>query len=275
VTRVRPRLASRQRVGRHARTLAGLALAGLGCGLLAACASAPPPPVPLPRDDARPAALLERFARDAERRLSLRGVARLSLDGPAGAGRAKQVLVAERPARLRVEVLGFLDQTVAVLATDGERYRLFRSEDHSVASGLVHPALLWEVAGLAVTPEQAVRLLLGAPETPARATVAAGELLPAGGVRLELRAPDGAERQRLEFDRSGRLCAWAALDPEGRARAEARWTDYRPLGDLAFAYELELLDHASGTRARLRFVQVELNPELPREIFDLSAGGSG
>ena len=92
-------------------------------------------------------------------RHALRGRARLAVDGGDGAVRlrGKQIVVLERPARLRVEVLGFLNQTVAVLTTDGERFELFRSGDRSYETGAVHPDLLWQEAHLALTPEEADR----------------------------------------------------------------------------------------------------------------------
>ena len=74
--------------------------------------------------------------------------------------RGRQVLVAERPASLRVEIQGLLNQTVAVLVTDGERFELFRADDRSYRSGPVEPDLLWRHAWLALTPQQAIDVLL-------------------------------------------------------------------------------------------------------------------
>jgi hypothetical protein len=251
--------------------------APLAAALLAlACAGARAPrPAPLPAADVRPGALLDALARAGEARRSLRAVARLALDGPGGAGRAKQILLLERPARLRVEILGLLDQRIAVLTTDGVEYRLYRAEDRSLTGGPVHDALLWEVAGLAVTPEQAVRILLGAPAPPDGARLAGGVQLADGRVRLELRAPERPETTRLEFDAAGRLAAWAWLDAEGEPLQEARFSDYRPLGDDAFPYEVELLDRTTGAEARVRFGTVELNPALDPGLFELRIGGAG
>jgi len=95
----------------------------LFAALLAATACRTPAPiaVPLPPDDPRPAALLDAWARAAGERHGLRARARLAVDGADGALhlRGKQILVLERPAYLRVEILGLLNQTVAVLVTDG------------------------------------------------------------------------------------------------------------------------------------------------------------
>ena len=77
-------------------------------------------------------------------RQALRGRARLAVDDAKGRVkvRGRQLLVVERPARLRVEVQGLLDQTVAVLVVDGDRYELFRADDRSYRSGVLPPGLL-------------------------------------------------------------------------------------------------------------------------------------
>jgi hypothetical protein len=70
------------------------------------------------------------------------GDARLAVDA-AGAGdggrdlalRSKQRMWLAKPAQLRVEVLGFLDTTLAVLVTDGERYSLFESQEQRLQEG--------------------------------------------------------------------------------------------------------------------------------------------
>jgi hypothetical protein len=248
----------------------------LSLALALACAAPRGPrPVPLASGDPRPAALLEGLARAGEARHALRAVARLAVDGPAGGGRAKQILLVERPARLRVEILGLLDQRVAVLTTDGAEYRLYRREDGSLTGGAVHDALLWEVAGLAVTPGDAVRLLLGAPAPPEGARLAGGAQLADGRVRLDLRAPERPGTTRVEFDPAGRLVAWSQLDPDETPLQEARFADYRPLGDDAFPYEVELVDHASGAAAKVRYQSVELNPALDPSLFELRLGAGG
>jgi hypothetical protein len=217
-------------VSRGRAALAALAaLAAVGCATV-------PRPVPLPVRDPRPAARLAAFTEAVAGRRSLRGVAHLAIDGPAGSGRAKQILLVERPARLRVEVLGWLDQTVALLATDGHRYELYRARDRSWSEGAVTPDLLWQVAGLAVAPELAVQLLLAAPAPPADARVVGGALLPHGGVRAELAEAERGERLRYDFDGEGHLIAWSVLGADGEARIAAHWSDYRSVGAATFPF---------------------------------------
>ena len=253
------------------------ALAALLFPLSLALACARPAGViaPLSPGDGRPQALLTALERESETRHALRGVARLALDGPGGSGRAKQVLLVERPARLRVEILGFLNQTVAVLTTDGESYRLFQGDRAAVREGPVHAGLLLEVAGLALSPELAVQVLLGALRPPGDARVEGRAHLEDGGMRLALRGDAWTERLELDFDEQGQLRRFAVRDADDRAVWEARYADYRPVGGAPFAHEIELLDAQTGSEARVSFGAVELNPALPPGVFDLSSGELG
>jgi hypothetical protein len=226
--------------------------------------------------------LLASLTEQAHSRRGLRAVARLSLDGPAGSGRAKQILILERPARLRVEVLGFLNQTVAVLVTDGERYQLFRGEDGSLREGPMHPRLLEEIAGVRLSPEEAVEVLLGSPALPEAQRIAGGALLADGVVRVDLGSESDTRARRLEFDRDAQLRRLELADPLEGVLWEAHFDDYRRVGGTRFAHSIELRFPATGARAQLSFREVELNPELSADIFvlDLPArvgerGGQG
>lgn len=258
----------RRRARRAAPAVVGAALA-----IGTACATARPPlAVPLDPHDARVAAALAQLQRDAETRRGLRGVARVALEGPAGAGRAKQVIALERPSRLRVEVLGLFDQTVALLVTDGARYRLVRERE--VDAGAVHGALLYETTGLAVAPEEAVDVLLATPGARARATVESAAALSDGSLRVVRRRPDSAVREELAFDAASRLRRWTLASSGDAPLLEARFADYRPLGATAFPREVELIDHRSGASARVVWSSLELDPRLPDGLFVPAAEGT-
>ncbi len=238
---------------------------------LAGCRTLGPPGLPsLPPDDPRPAALLEQLAAVAASRTSLRAAARVSMEGQRGASFARQLVLLERPARMRLEVLGVLGQRVAVLATDGVHYDLYRAERRDLESGDVHPGILYEMAGLALTPEEAVRLALGSPLEPAEA--AAGTdgtaLLPDGALRVGLHAAD-ALRRTLEFAPTGELRRFYVHGPDGERVLDVRYRDFRALGGSLFAHEIDVELPASRSRAAIQLRDVELNPRLPDELFRL------
>jgi len=249
----------------------------IGLLLCAACRGLPPLES-LPPDDPRPRALLEGWTLQVGDRSALRGNARLAVDaedaGPGGRDvrvRSRQALVLARPASLRVEVRGLLGEAVAVLTTDGERYDLFRSEDRSFETGPVHDALLWEVARLALTPAEAVDVILGAPRLGAALSVGGAFDAGDGRVRIELSDASGSVRRLVDFDRDGRL-RWLQQRRSGGSVAwEARFDDYAPVDGTPLAHSVSIELRDGRTRALLKLSGVELNPALSPDIFRLDA----
>ncbi len=91
-----------------------------------ACAT-PIPLQPLSPGDPLPRQLLDDWVERASQRERLRGFARLAVDRNEGSAQlpGKLLVVLERPSRLRVEVLGFLNQPLAVITTDGEGFEVY------------------------------------------------------------------------------------------------------------------------------------------------------
>jgi outer membrane lipoprotein-sorting protein len=231
------------------------------------------PAVPLAPDDPRPAALLARWAADLEARRGLRGRARLAVASESGDVRlrARQILVLERPARLRVEVLGLMNQTAAVIATDGNRYQIFRATDRSFEAGIVDPDLLWREARIGLRPEEAIAVLLGVPTpapglSPANAVMRDGER-----IGIDLVDAGGVTRQRAEFDAAERLRAFEELTADGSVRWRVRFDDYRKVGEATLPHGIALDVTAGGIHADIELRDIELNPDLPVELFRLRA----
>ncbi len=241
--------------------------------LWAGCRLPLPAEGPLPADDPRPAALLAALAGHEDARRAVRGVARVSLEGQRGSGFAKQLVLLERPASLRVEVLGVLNQRIAVLATDGERYDLYRAENGAVERGDVHPRVLLDVAGLPLIPEEAVALLLGGPrEARDGWHPGAAALLPDGSIRVHLDEARESVRRSFDFDGEGHLRRYRVHAPGGELLLDVRYQDLRPVADDVFAHQIDLDFPLLETRAQVSFREVELNPELPAELFRLPGG---
>ena len=244
-------------------------LAVAGWLLLLACAG--PRAVPLPEGDPRPSALLAAFAQQVESRSALRGSARLAVDAASGKGvapvrlRARQTLVLERPASLRIEVQGMLGATVAVLATDGSEYAFFETGSRHFESGPLTPDLLRRVAGLELQPDDVVAALLGGPRLPPDLELRAAYADAEGGVQVELEGDAGSSRA-LRFDAAGQLREWIARDPD-RAAWSATYDDYADVSGQALAHRVSI--DTGSARAVLQLSNVELNPPLPADIFRL------
>jgi hypothetical protein len=212
-------------------------------------------------------AALADFLVQARAHQSLRGSARITLEGVRGASFARHLVVLERPAHVRMEVMGLAGQRIAVLATDGERFDLYRAETASVESGLVHPGLLAEVGGVPLTPAELVALLLGALPVPVdelQSAVRGGD----GRLALTWPGPEG-EHLTAILDAEGRLQALRLEDASGIERVSASYADHRPANEGFFAHQVTLDFGSRGLRAEVNFRQVELDPELPEGLFRL------
>jgi len=250
------------------RWLAPCALVALWCGLALGCRTTLPP-VPLPAGDTRPQALLAALAAQVDGRHSLRSSVKLALDGPAGAVRASQVLLVEQPSHLRVEVQGFLSQTVAVLVTDGERFQLYRAGEHQLEDGPVYPGLLWQVAQVDLTPEEAVEVLLGAPHVPPGLVPTQAFRLYDGGIRVAMGDALAPSRRVLEWDPDGRLRRFETRTPGDSILWQAEFSEWQRVDGEWFASAVALHFPVSKTQVALTFRDVELNPELPSDAFVL------
>ncbi len=250
------------------------AAAALVLVLLAASCRAPTPLRRLPAGDLRPQALLEEWSLRAGGRRALRATARLAVDAEQSGRsdvrlRSKQLLVLERPALLRVEVLGFLDTTVAVLATDGMRYELFEAGERRFETGPVHEDLLWQVARLDLTPAEAVDLILGVPLPGDALTATAAFDAGDGRIRIQLSDEASAVRRLVDFDEERQLRWLQVRSQDGEVAWEARFDDYAEVGGAPVAHEISVVLRDGRSRARISLRDVELNPTLSPDIFRL------
>ncbi len=256
-------------MGRTARLAAALLL-------VAACRTAPAAR-PLAPGDPRPARLVTAWNESAKQRLGLRGTARLAVDGGEGdlRIRSRQRLALERPSSLRVELLGFLDQSLGVLVSDGERFEFFRAEDRHFESGPVRDRLLWEHAYLDLSVEEAIGLLLSAPILDPSLVPARAWETPGGGIQVDLADERGAVLERVAFVGAARVAWLEVRGEDGGVEWRARFGDYRGVARADVAPELVLDVAAGGTHAEISLRDVELNPELPPGIFQLRGPAEG
>ncbi len=250
---------------RLALCLALLAIAG-GCRGLA-------PAVPLAKGDPRPEALLAAWRAESERRHGLYALARFAVDAP-GAGvagrdlalRTRQRLWLERPARLRVEVLGFLDTTLAVLVTDGDRYAVLDTQERHYEEGPVYEGLLWDTARLDLSPREAVEVILGVPD-PGAALVRAGAYQVDDRIRIELADDEGHVQRVVDFGASGELRRLAQQGDGARSGWEASFDDYVEIDGAPFARNVAVRSDTGQAELTLR--SVELNPLDSPDTFHL------
>jgi hypothetical protein len=204
----------------------------------------------------RLAGWLARARADGTTRQAVRAIGRLRIDGPGGRGSLRELIVVERPARLRLESLSPLNQTVTLLVSDGEEFAFF--DGRTIERGASGRDLL-ERVGLELDPAEAIDVLLAAPALPDGPI---GEVLAQGDDRLiEI---DG---RRIRFDAQGILRGVESRAPDGALLWSAEYDRWQPLPGGAFPFALALYFPGSELRAELELDDVELNPVLEGQLF--------
>ena len=241
----------RANASRGAAWLVGLA-ASLG-----ACAT--PGPQVLSPGDPHVRSALERVARQAERRVNLSAFGQLRMSARGDRGRVEQVIVAERPDRLRLESLDPLGQTVALLVSDGRRFGWY--DGRRLESGPVSASLLRDRLGLELAPREAVEAILAAPSA-VDSTVRAA-FRSRGEMVVEL----DAWRLRLAAD--GELSGLESLDAAGRTRWRAEYSGWSDVPGGRFPHDLSIEIPPARTRVRLALREIRLNAALDPRVFVL------
>ena len=235
-----------------------VALATAGT-VLGGCRTLAPPPVlaPVSGEYARIQAWMARSRAEGEQRWAVRALGSLKLDSPSGGGRVKQVILAQRPARLRLESLNFLGQTQGLLVTDGERFSYF--DGRELVGGAVSQDVLRQYLGLDLEPAEAVRVLLAAPligDATPRAILGAGDERV-----VELNA------RRLHFGPDGQLLGVEVRDFAGATRWRVTYERWRSVQEGRYPFAMGLFFPRTELHAELRLDEVELNPELDPSLF--------
>ena len=229
------------------------------CLSAAACASSggPAPFRPVAGEEDSLRARVAAVAAEGDARQRLRAVGKLRVTSPDGSASVREVVLAERPARLRLESLNMLGQAATLLVTDGERFAFF--DGKRLEDGDAQPELLHKRLGLALAPGEAVRALLVAPlESDWLPTAILGR----GGER-EVRLP----AESLRFAAGGELAAIAALDDDGEVRWLAEYAEWRDVPGGRYPFSLVLSFPETKLRAELELTDVELNPTLDPSLF--------
>lgn len=235
--------------------------ATLLCALtLSACVTARVPElVRIHGEEGRVAAWMAAAREGAAIRRGVRALADLHLDSPTGSGKLREVILVERPARLRLETLNLLGQTQALLVTDGGRFGFY--DGRAFERGAVEPGLLLGRLGLDLEPEEAVRVLLAAP-------VLSGEP-PQAVFALGAERVAQFARQRIRFAADGDLRAVESLDEYGELRWAAEYRGWRDVDGGRYPFDMHLRFPRSRVDARLELDEVDLNPALAPALFTL------
>ena len=234
------------------------------CLALAACAPRPAhPPVLAPVSEA---SLLARVAASAEGFHSLRGLAKVRVIAEGRAIGGTQVLLVEKPDRLRAETLSPFGQPLLVLATDGCQLAILAPGEGRFYQGPATSRNVERFTHLPLRLPDLVSILLY--QVPligegkeAMATIDDGRY------RLSLQ-DTGERRQELFFDGQERLVE-ADYYAGGQLELKVSWGRFTS-GPQPFPQAATLSMPRQQTEASVSFSELKTNVAIPAERFVLS-----
>jgi hypothetical protein len=224
--------------------LSRLAIAAALLALAQGCARAPPPDL-----SADPAELLAAVRAREARVRRVAGSARLQLESPEASGSLDALAAAEKPDRLRLELLDFFGSPVALLVASEGRFAFLDARRGVWYRGAATPENLARILFVPASLEELAAAACGSPVlidgVPRSATPGNGVMrlvLEGSGVeqRLEVGAGAAVESSRLRGRGPG--AAGPSLD----------FGSFRWLGDLRVPASVRV-EAAGGRRAELRW----------------------
>jgi outer membrane lipoprotein-sorting protein len=244
---------------------------------LAALAACAPPHAPPPDLSLDPAELLAQVKGEQAKVRSVRGEARVRVEGEKLKGAVRELVAAGKPDRLRVDTLDFFGNPVAKLATSGGRFTLYDARARVVYRGAATPRNLSRLVPLPLPADVLVTILCGsAPLIDGRPAAAE----PGKGVVVLELAGDG-RKQRLEI---GEHAAVERSDLDGRGGYALRFEHFRSRPGGRLPNDLVLHSADPSVKLELHWTDVEVNADLEESMFridpprgarvvDLDAGG--
>jgi outer membrane lipoprotein-sorting protein len=245
----------RRRVG-----AALIAVVIAGCAAREPIRPAAPSAAPLPRGEDLLGSL-------SARRASIRGLramARMAYTAEGESRSTRQLMIAERPDRLRLEVLSPFG-TVFVLTTGSGRLAAYVPDERTMYRGSASADNLARYTQIDLPASDAVDLLLGTPPLAGdRASVVSEE----DGL-LKLWQDAGGKVYVTWFTDRLEPARYEQRDSEGRVLLRARYGAFTDVAATRLPSELEVELPSSQQRINISYRQSEANPPLADTTFAL------
>lgn len=202
--------------------------------------------------------------------------ARASQYSDGGALKGKVLILLQRPGRLRMEGLSPTDDTVSVLASDGERFTSFVRGDKACWVGRACPDNVGRFASVPLEVDELVGVLLGRPPIIAHDGASMKWDASLGAYRVEL--VGGARDLGMSHGRTQRLWVQhgdgrivrAALLEGGRAKVDVRYSEFKRVGGRLVPGRLDIALARDATDLRLEYRDLDLDAELSADAFQFA-----
>jgi len=202
---------------------------------------------------------------------SLRGLARVVYKDTNEKGTAKQAIAVAAPDRFRWELFSPIG-VAALVTSNGTRLSTYFPSEKILYRGAATAENVARFTRVFLSPREIVGLLLGAPVLPLTAEACTVHFDADLGWRQVTCLSSGKEKISLWFEPQTfqlRRVEMRAADETVAKRMEL--SDYRPVGNYLFPFEIVLFDLQSQQQASIFYERVELNPQQAETIFTLAA----
>jgi outer membrane lipoprotein-sorting protein len=186
--------------------------------------------------------------------------------------KARENLIVQRPASMRVEVMSAAG-VVLVVAADGGQLAVFDPAKDTLMHGAASSATLERYARIPMTPDAATRLLLGlSPDTAMLASPPNSMTVNGDSKMLTYHQPGGVVDE-LGFNGDERLEMVRETFPDGRIGYEVHYSDYRDAGGgIMFPAQVDAKFPRTGATVKFHFENPSINQDVPDSTFVLLPG---
>ena len=183
--------------------------------------------------------------------------------------KARENLIVQRPASMRVEVMSAAG-VVLVVAADGGQLAVFDPGKNTLMHGAGDAATLERYARIPMTPDAAVRLLLGlSPDTAMLASPPNSMTVNGDGKMLTYHQPGGVVDE-LGFNGDERLETVRETLADGRIGYEVHYSEYRDAGGgIMFPAQVDAKFPKTGAEVKFHFENPSINRDVPDSTFVL------
>ena len=209
--------------------------------------------------------LMQEWSENSARIISVQGLAKVKVQSPENSLSGTQVILAEKPDRLRAETLSPFGSPLLLLAADGETLGVLLPSQNLFYTGVASPANLGRFARIPLRLSDLVSVLLYQPPIINARSDKAFELQEGGWLLVR---NGSSRRQELTFNHERQLVEIRYYDSD-KMLLKITYGKFSEEGDrfpLLFGIELPEQD----TTASLEFSDLKTNGKLRPGIFQLT-----
>ena len=201
----------------------------------------------------------------------LKAIAKIKVESPDENFSVKELIIAKKPNRLRLETLSPLGQPGFYAATDGQELFLFAPSENTYYHGNATPRNLGLIIPLHLGVKEMVSVIMGCVPLIDYNEDHLGCTGNEDGYLMRLEGVDESTTQVLTLSRDGlRVVASEIYDSEGLT-CSVTYRDYEIVEGVSFPGEITVFLPADRTTVRINYKKVEFLPEIDSSLFRLRA----